>query len=166
MKDASVVNAPQFDSTALFRALDATRRERNVSWERLAAEAGVAASTLKRTRSGGRLMEADGVLAMIRLVGEPLKPGRLNTIALHAALDEQRCARGLRWTEVASQIGIGTGSTLQRLAKGGRTTIDLALACAWWLGRQVDDFVDSDFEHPRERERRASPRCRSCSGLT
>lgn len=125
---------------------------------------------MTRTQSGDGPLEVDGVLAMVRLLGKApedfadrsaeagrLKQGRLDTTALHAALDERRRTRGLRWTDVASEIGIGTAGTLQRLAKGGRTTIDVALACTWWLGYQVDDFVDPGFRHPGERGRATSP---------
>jgi len=154
---------PPFDSEALFRALDDARRERGLSWRELAAETGVDASTLRRTRSG-RPMEADGVLAMVRVVGRapedfakrgsatapPLKQGRFDTQSLFAALDAQRRERGLSWADASREIGASSSSALRRPANGGRIDADLMLACTWWLGRFVDDFVDPDFEHPGE----------------
>lgn len=157
---------PRFDSTALFQALDELRLERGVAWQQLADEAGVAASTLKRTQAGGA-MEADGALALIRLTGrapetfaaglpagsEPLGRGRFDTCALHRALDEERQRRGLSWADAARATGAGSAAALRRLERGGRISADLMLACVWWLGRRVNDFVDPEFEHPGERSR-------------
>jgi len=58
----------RFDARALYDALDAQRRERNLSWRQVADEIGVSTATLTRTRLGGR-MEADGMLAMTRWLG-------------------------------------------------------------------------------------------------
>jgi hypothetical protein len=54
----------RFDGKALYEALDKQRIARNLTWADVARQTGVAASTLKRTREGGRL-EVDGVLAMV-----------------------------------------------------------------------------------------------------
>jgi hypothetical protein len=111
-------------------------------------------------RVGGPI-EADGELAMLRLVGrapeefahgvgigaEPLKQGRFNTQALYRALDTERRERGLSWEEASREIGAWGDSALRRLANGGRISVDLMLACTWWLGDHVNDFVDPDFEH-------------------
>lgn len=59
----------RFDATALYRALDARRRERRLTWAQVAAETGVSSSTLRRTARGGRL-EVDGMLAMVAWVGQ------------------------------------------------------------------------------------------------
>lgn len=58
----------RFDARALYEALDVQRRSRGMSWQEVAREIGVSASTLTRTRRGGR-MEADGMLAMVRWLG-------------------------------------------------------------------------------------------------
>jgi len=58
----------RFDSQALYAALDERRVARGLTWREVAAEIGVSAATLTRTRLGGR-MEVDGVLAMVRWVG-------------------------------------------------------------------------------------------------
>lgn len=171
----TLLDRPSFDSGALFEALDALRRERGVSWQRLAGEAGVAPATLMRTRTGGR-MEADGVLAMVRLTGrapesfapgsppssQPLRPGRLNTQALYEALDAERVRRGLTWPEVMRELGAPAQAHL-RLRRGSRVGVDLMLACTSWLGRYVNDFVDPEFEHPGE-SRRIGPSNRRRTG--
>lgn len=61
-------SAGRFNAAALYAALDARRRERGMSWAEVAREIGVSASTLTRTRLGGR-MEVDGMLAMVRWLG-------------------------------------------------------------------------------------------------
>ncbi|HEX3557014.1 MAG TPA: helix-turn-helix transcriptional regulator [Thermoanaerobaculia bacterium] len=58
----------RFDPKALYRALDERRRARGMSWQQLAAEVGVSASTITRMRNGGR-MEVDGMLAMVSWLG-------------------------------------------------------------------------------------------------
>jgi transcriptional regulator with XRE-family HTH domain len=60
----------RFDSSALFAALDRERLARGLTWTQLAAEIGVSASTIQRTRRGGR-MEVDGMLAMVGWLGVP-----------------------------------------------------------------------------------------------
>jgi transcriptional regulator with XRE-family HTH domain len=62
----------RFDPSALFQALDNQRIARHLTWEEVAAEIGVSAATIKRTRSGGR-MEVDGMLAMVRWLGVPVE---------------------------------------------------------------------------------------------
>jgi hypothetical protein len=60
----------RFDSKALYAALDAQRGARRMTWTQVAAETGVRAATITRTRAGGRL-EVDGMLAMVRWLGCP-----------------------------------------------------------------------------------------------
>ena len=62
----------RFDSGALWRALDAQRAARGLTWTQVAAETGVSAATLTRTRQGGR-MEVDGVLAMTAWLGRTVE---------------------------------------------------------------------------------------------
>ncbi len=70
----------RFDPPAIFAALDAERVRRGLRWAELAAQTGVAESTLRRTRRPGRF-EADGVLAMAQWLGRPVedftRPGDL-----------------------------------------------------------------------------------------
>ena len=62
----------RFDAGALYLALDARRKERQLSWAEVAAEIGVSAATVARTRTGGR-MEVDGMLAMVRWLSVPVE---------------------------------------------------------------------------------------------
>ncbi|HEX5235129.1 MAG TPA: helix-turn-helix transcriptional regulator [Silvibacterium sp.] len=67
-----VLSPGRFDPRALYAALDEQRRTRGMSWTQVAAEIGVSASTLTRTRLGGR-MEVDGMLAMVRWLGRSVE---------------------------------------------------------------------------------------------
>jgi len=62
----------RFDPKALYAALDAERRSRGATWKEVARETGVSASTISRTRHGGR-MEVDGVLALVGWLGVPVE---------------------------------------------------------------------------------------------
>ena len=62
----------RFDARSLHDALDEQRRDRLMSWTDIAKEIGVSASTLRRTRDGGR-MEVDGMLAMVGWLGRPVE---------------------------------------------------------------------------------------------
>jgi transcriptional regulator with XRE-family HTH domain len=62
----------RFDAKALFRALDEKRKQRELSWNEVAVEIGVSASTITRTQNGGR-MEVDGMLAMVAWLGVPVE---------------------------------------------------------------------------------------------
>lgn len=58
----------RFDSKALYQALDTQRSSRGMSWNEISREIGVSASTMQRTKLGGR-MEVDGMLAMVNWLG-------------------------------------------------------------------------------------------------
>ena len=62
----------RFDPPALYAALDAQRRSREMSWREVAAEIGVSVATIARTQDGGR-MEVDGMLAMVGWLGVPVE---------------------------------------------------------------------------------------------
>lgn len=62
----------RFDAKALYEALDKQRSERGLTWAQVAAQIGVSAATITRTRLGGR-MEVDGMLAMVRWLGVPVE---------------------------------------------------------------------------------------------
>ena len=62
----------RFDAKALYAALDAERRRRGTTWSSIAREIGVSASTITRTRHGGR-MEVDGMLAMVGWLDLPVE---------------------------------------------------------------------------------------------
>ena len=62
----------RFDVKALHEALDKRRSARGMTWAKVAAEMGVSATTVTRTRIGGRL-EVDGMLAMVHWLGVPVE---------------------------------------------------------------------------------------------
>jgi hypothetical protein len=62
----------RFDPPALFKAMDAQREGRGLSWQDVAQEIGVSASTITRTREQGRF-EVDGVLAMSQWLGRRIE---------------------------------------------------------------------------------------------
>jgi hypothetical protein len=63
----------RFDPPALHAALETERARRGLTWAAVAAETGVAASTIKRlTDAGGPTgarFEVDGILALTRWLG-------------------------------------------------------------------------------------------------
>jgi transcriptional regulator with XRE-family HTH domain len=65
---------------------------------------------------------------------------RLDTQALHRALEERRKARGMTWSQVAEEVGVSI-ATIQRLRAGGRMEVDGLLAMVGWLGVPVENFV-------------------------
>ncbi len=62
----------RFDAAALYEAVDTERQSRGMTWSQLSAEIGVSASTIKRTRLGGR-MEVDGMLNIVGWLGRPVE---------------------------------------------------------------------------------------------
>lgn len=62
----------RFDSASLFDAMEAERLHREISWARVAEETGISASTIKRTRLGGR-MEVDGMLNLVAWLDRPVE---------------------------------------------------------------------------------------------
>jgi len=65
---------------------------------------------------------------------------RFDSVALWRALDAQRAARGLTWTQVAAETGV-SAATLTRTRQGGRMEVDGVLAMTMWLGRTVESFT-------------------------
>jgi hypothetical protein len=123
----------------------------------------VSSSTITGVRTRA-VAEADGVLQMLLWLdrspesfvrGHPLTdapaarladPGdghvlRVDTAALHAALDQRRSEdQGLTWAKVASTIGCGP-TTLTGLAAGGRTNFPAVTRMTTWLGRPLAAFT-------------------------
>ena len=62
----------RFDSTALYKALDAKRVGSGMSWSDLGRTIGVSPATITRLKDGGR-MEVDGMLAMVGWLGVPVE---------------------------------------------------------------------------------------------
>lgn len=65
---------------------------------------------------------------------------RFDAKALYQALDSQRLARGMTWSEVGAQIGVSP-ATISRTRTGGRMEVDGMLAMVHWLGEEVETFV-------------------------
>jgi hypothetical protein len=116
-----------FDGPALYAAMDAQRPARGISWQQVARETGVVASTIVATKRAG-LIETDGMLAMVRWLGctpekfirgseslsvtqtpsetaKFLAGQRFNAKTLYQALDARRRSRKITWLEVAQEIG-------------------------------------------------------------
>jgi hypothetical protein len=153
-----------FDRPALYAALDAQRCAREISWQQVARETGVAASTIVATKRAGR-METDGMLAMVRCLGctpekfirgsesqsvtqtpaetaKFLAGHRFNTKTLYQALDTQRRSRKMTWLEVAPEIGDDISPPmLTRLAKGGRIGVHVMVLAVQWLGTTIETFT-------------------------
>ncbi len=72
----------RFDGEGFYAALDSQRQARRLTWKKVAAEAGVAASTL--TRMGqGKKPDVDGLAALVSWsgldVGDFVRPAEPNT---------------------------------------------------------------------------------------
>jgi transcriptional regulator with XRE-family HTH domain len=72
---------------------------------------------------------------------------RFDAMALYQALDAERQARGLSWSELSREIGVST-ATMQRLKRGGRLEVDGALAMVGWLRRTVESFARRSDDKP------------------
>lgn len=68
---------------------------------------------------------------------------RVDTAALHAALDEQRLSRGMTWHQVAEEVGpsVVSAPSLTDLARGGRTGVHVFMAILHWLGLPAESFL-------------------------
>ena len=160
-----------FSLPALYEAMDDSRRARGLTWAEVAREVNrhrttlrpIAVSTITglKDKPGG---EGDGILQMLVWLGrtpESFVPGlagtddercrlpdlsrgqilRWDTKALHAALDAQRRAAYLTWSEVARDIGGFTPGMLTNLSKGGRIGFPRVLRLTWWLGQPAVTFT-------------------------
>lgn len=65
---------------------------------------------------------------------------RFDAKALYDALDQQRVAREMTWSDIAEEIGVSS-STIRRTRQGGRMEVDGMLAMVDWLGERVETFV-------------------------
>lgn len=61
----------QLDVSALYAALDSSRKKRGISWRSLADEANVSASTLTRMKTHGRRPDVDTLAALVSWLGVP-----------------------------------------------------------------------------------------------
>lgn len=105
-------------------------------------------------------MEADGVFAMIRWLGNPFHSyvacgrftcktpeiaksatPRFDATKFYAAINERRKSMGLTWSELALQIPQTSPAMLTRLAHGGRMSVQLVASLSCWLGIAPETFV-------------------------
>ena len=82
---------------------------------------------------------------------------RFDAQALYRALDSQRSARGVTWSQVAAEIGVSV-ATITRTRTGGRMEVDGMLAMVRWLGVPVETFVrETNSVIPRDTSEGESP---------
>ena len=148
-----------FDPQSLLDAVDAQRRQRGMTWQKLSDELGVSASTIKQMPKRRWGIELDGVTAMTRWLGRTVesfaggdggappsvsrRPLRFQTKDLFEALNGQRARRAMTWDDVAAEIwpsGPWGARQLTKLAKGGRIDVQSALNACQWLGRTIQSF--------------------------
>jgi hypothetical protein len=160
-----------FDVRALYDALDAQRRARDLTWAQVTREVNqhrtrlrpIAQSTITglETKQGG---EGDGVLQMLLWLGRtpesfvPAIPDanapryrlpqvttgeivRWDTRALFEALDRERQQRGWTWMALARDIGGFTPSMLTNLATGPRTGFPRVMRLVRWLAEPAVTFT-------------------------
>ncbi len=156
---------PTLDAKALYRALDAERIARGMTWKEVAHEVHYSVPSIKGMTTRTQI-EADAVVLILQwlrrrcddfvvgprcaadhLTGRtvvlppvPERFARFDTIALHGALDRARQRRGLAWADVADALGVSPG-VIARFTKGGRTNADLMIAGADWAGEPVEGLM-------------------------
>jgi hypothetical protein len=156
---------------AFHAALDAARKAKGLSWTELAAETNrpfegttstpIHPATLrgmlaKRSVTSAVVLQA---LAWLGRTAESFLSGlstspemplpiagpgrvlRLDTRALHAALDAQRQSRGQTWAQVAAELPGFTAPMLTNLAKGPLIGFPRVMLLTQWLGLPVAHFV-------------------------
>lgn len=161
----------RFDMRAFHAALDAARQARGLSWAEVAAETNrpfegttsipIHPATLrgmlgKRSVTSAVVLQ---VLAWLERTPESFLAGgstglekpmphagpgrvlRLDTQALHAALNAQRLARGLTWAQAASELPSFTPSMLTNLAAGPLIGFPRVMLLSQWLGQPLANFV-------------------------
>jgi transcriptional regulator with XRE-family HTH domain len=62
----------RLDPPALYAALEAERARRGLTWNQVAADAGVNVGTIRRLRANGRF-ETDGILSLTQWLGRPVE---------------------------------------------------------------------------------------------
>jgi len=113
----------RFDAKALYAALDAQRAARGLTWSQIANDTGVSATTIARTRDGGR-MEVDGMLALVRWLGVPVETFTNEPLARAAHLTA-RPGHYLRVSDAARAIAFyvnafGAREIVRLVEPGGR----------------------------------------------
>jgi len=170
-KVQSEMNEGDFDTRALYRAMDQKRQLRSMTWAEVTREVNaplpglrsISTSTITGVRGRGSV-EADGVLQMLRWLDQTpeafcagvecaeslsaqlpaLKAGevlRFDPRAIHAALARERVTQRMTWQQVAQAIGGVSAAKLQRLEAGGRVGFPSVMRVVRWLGRPASTFM-------------------------
>ena len=149
-----------FDLHALRAALESERAARGISWAAVGAALGVSASTL-RSFGTRPWAEGDGVLRAVAWLGrspESFVPGaqsapvpsgsprllRFDVAKLYTAVDAARATRGMTWSAVARETGVGNASALTRLRNEGRVTFPDVMRVFRWLDAPAANFVRAE----------------------
>jgi hypothetical protein len=82
---------------------------------------------------------------------------RFSCRALYAALDRQRQARGISWTQLARELGGIPPGMLTRLKNGGRIGTNVMIPAVAWLRRTVESFAKDPSETGRVVRPASSP---------
>jgi len=160
-----------FDLKALYDALDKQRSSRQMTWvgvmqeiNRFKTERHPIATSTIRGLENKSVAEGDGILQMLlwlRRTPESFVPGfanadderfrlqevstdqtlRFDTKALHSALNAQREARQMTWTQVAREVGGHTPAMLTNLSKGGRIGFPGVMRIVRWLDKPAAAFT-------------------------
>lgn len=76
---------------------------------------------------------------------------------LFTALDIIREHRGMEWPDVAKDAGIGSASTITRLADGAMPNVETLVALLVWSKQRFEKFLVTVEVAKREEERAGSP---------
>ena len=132
-----------FDPQSLFDAVDAQRRQRGMTWQKLSDELGVSASTIRQMPKRRWGIELDGGAPPLSGRSQRRRPLRFQTKELFVALDGKRASKAMTWDDVAAEIwpsGPWGARQLTRLSDGGRIDVQSALNACQWLGRTIQSF--------------------------
>ncbi|MGC1305012.1 MAG: hypothetical protein WA840_21800 [Caulobacteraceae bacterium] len=167
----AVVRLPCFDMRAFHATLDAARQALGLSWAELASETNrpfegttsipIHPATLRGTLSKRSVTSAVVLQALAWLgctpesflTGQSTGPEaplpeaglgrvlRLDTLDLHAALNEQRQVRSVSWAQMTAELPGFTPSMLTNLANGPLIGFPRVMLLSQWLGQPLVDFV-------------------------
>jgi hypothetical protein len=160
-----------FSLKDIYDALEAQRTERGLTWAGVMREINrfitsghpIATSTITSLKTK-TVAEGDGVLQMLLWLGrtpESFLPGfvepdserfqlcqvridqilRWDATALHTALNQQRQARNMTWSDVARELGGFSPAMLTNLAKGPRVSFPGVMRIVCWLGQPAATFT-------------------------
>jgi hypothetical protein len=159
-----------FGLADLYAAIDVQRESRGLSWPQAVLEINmvygrlsmhpIARSSVTSLRTKA-VAEGDAILAILKWLNrtpESFLPGaavsdgqslpevpsplglRFDTRKLHAAVNAQRVARGLTWSQAAREMDVSP-NTLTSMATGPRTGFPQVMRITRWLDRPLAEFT-------------------------